>query len=152
VPAINRHYIIALVIAPLLAVLAWAVVGNLAKEKPAPAQVGQSYPLLEKSNCRYPSGVCDLENVDFEASMTYRENAQGGHLQLEASHSLSAALVSVGPAGTESPPQAMVPGSATQWTLPLSSRPDSTSRIRLVLKAAGSTYFVEASTAFLQEH
>ena len=131
--------------------LAWVVVGQLATESPEPAQVGQSYPLLEKSNCRYASGVCDLENVDFRASMTYREDAQGGYLQLHASHALSGALISVGPVAAESAPQAMVADSATRWTLRLAARPDSTARIRLVLKAAGSTYFVEASTAFLQK-
>jgi hypothetical protein len=107
---------------------------------------------VEKSNCRYASGACDLENVDFKASLAYRDGADGGYLQLDSSHPLSGALVSVGPSGADPAPQSMVSGdvSAKRWTLPLPTRPDSASRIRLVMRAAGSKYFVEASTAFLQ--
>ena len=61
----NKHVIVALIVAPVLSVLAWYAVGSFTGEQPTPAEPGQSYPLVEKSNCRYPSGECELENEDF---------------------------------------------------------------------------------------
>lgn len=148
---ISRHYILALVIAPFLAALAWFSVGKLSTATPQSSQVGQSYPLVEKSNCRYASGACDLENVDIEVRLTYQEGAQGGYLQLDSSHPLTGAIVSVAPPEADPEPLSMVPAvvGAKRWTLPLPVRPDAASRIRLVLSVAGSTYFVEASAVFL---
>ena len=52
--------------APVLGVVAYFGVGAMFGEKPMPAVAGQSYQLIEKSNCRYSSGQCGLKNVDFE--------------------------------------------------------------------------------------
>ena len=120
---------------------------------PQSAKAGQAYPLVEKSNCRYASGVCDLENVEFRASLRYRDREEGGYLQLDASHPLSGVLVSIGLPGAGPAPLNMLPSadSAMRWTLALPVRPAYTSRIHLALSAAGSTYYVDASTAFLQQ-
>jgi hypothetical protein len=117
------------------------------------AQVGQTYPLVEQSNCRYTSGRCDLENVEFKASLTYIEGTDGGYLQLDSSHPLSGALVSLALPGFDSAPVNMDSGidSAKRWALALPNRPAAAARIRLVLSRAGSAYFVDASTAFLQQ-
>ena len=69
----NKHVIIALIVTPILAALAWIGVGQLMGEKPHAARPGQSYPLVEKSNCRYESGACDLENEDFLLRLTFHE-------------------------------------------------------------------------------
>ena len=132
--------------------LAWTVVGRLGADTPEPARAGQSYPLQAQSNCRYASGACDLENVDFGARLVYREGADGHILQLDASHALSGALLSLGPPDADPAPQSMqrVHDDASRWVLPLTTRPSPDMRIRLVLSASLSTYFVETGTAFLQ--
>ena len=132
--------------------LAWTVVGRLGAENPQPARAGQSYPLQAQSNCRYASGACDLENVDFMARLVYRESADGHLLQLDASHALAGAVLSIGPPDTDPPPQSMqrVYDNGRRWVLPLATRPGPAMRIRLVLSASLSTYFVDTGTAFLQ--
>jgi hypothetical protein len=148
----NKHVIIAMIVAPILAVLAWIAVGQLAGEKAAPARPGQSYPLVEKSNCRYPSGACDLENEDFKLRLTVEEGPGGAHMVLSASHPLEGVVLSVALPDSEQPPSGMraTDGQGIQWRIGLESMPAAEERIRLVAHAAGSSYFGEASTTFLQ--
>ena len=51
--------------------LAWFAVGAFLGEEPQQAAPGQSYPLVERSNCRYDSGHCDLHNEDMQLSITF---------------------------------------------------------------------------------
>jgi hypothetical protein len=62
----NKHVIIAMLVAPVLALISYFSVDALVAEKPHAAQVGEHYSLLEKSNCRYSSGACNLKNGDVE--------------------------------------------------------------------------------------
>ena len=61
----NKHFIVALLIAPILAIIAYFGVDIAVSEKPHAAKKGQSYKLVSKSNCRYTSGLCDMENGEF---------------------------------------------------------------------------------------
>jgi hypothetical protein len=148
----NKHVIIAMIVAPILAVLAWIAVGQLAGERATPARPGQSYPLVEASNCRYPSGACDLKNEDFKLRLTVEDGPGGPQMVLSASHSLEGALVSVAMAGSDQPPSGMraTDGRGLEWRIGLGSQPSADERIRLVARSGGSSYFGEASTTFLQ--
>ena len=148
----NKHVIVAMIVAPVLAILAWFSVGEFIGEKPRVAQPGQSYPLVEKSNCRYASGLCELENEDFRLKLSYQDDATGRHLLLRASHALKGVVISVGLPEHEVQPGAMrsADGQGLEWRLALGSRPAPNERIRLVASAAGSRYFGEAGTLFLQ--
>jgi hypothetical protein len=148
----NKHVIVAMIVAPVLAILAWFSVGEFIGEKPQVARPGQSYPLVEKSNCRYESGLCELENKDFRLKLFYRNDAAGRQLVLRASHALEGVVISVGVPEGEEPPGAMrsADEQGLEWRLALDSRPTPEERIRLVASAAGSTYFGEAGTLFLQ--
>jgi hypothetical protein len=53
----NKHVVIAALMAPVLALIANFRIGAMLGEDPQPAEAGQSYPLLEKPNCRYASGA-----------------------------------------------------------------------------------------------
>ena len=68
----NKHLVVAMLVAPILAILAWYAIDVLVGEKPRPAEEGQSYPLAEKPNCRYGSGACGLKNADFELQLSTR--------------------------------------------------------------------------------
>ena len=147
----NRHVITALLVAPILAVLAWFAVGNLVGERATPAQAGQSYPLVARSNCRYESGQCDLENEDLRLTLSF-ESSFGGALELRSSHALDSVLMAVADVSAEPNPRHMQPQDTDgrRWRLPLNARPGVNDRIRLVAEAGGARYFAEAQTLFLQ--
>lgn len=65
----NKHLILAMFIAPLLAVIAYFTVDKVVSEKPHVAVQGGKYKLLARSNCRYKSGVCTLENGDIKIKL-----------------------------------------------------------------------------------
>jgi hypothetical protein len=147
----NKNLLVAILVAPVLSILGWWAAGTFIGEKPRPVQEGQVYPLLEKSSCRYASGLCELENVDFKLVLSYREDNLGRHMVVRASHSLQGILMAVGPAESESAPGEMkvMDEQGTQWQMALDRRPDPQARIRLVVRAVGSTWFGDASTQFL---
>jgi hypothetical protein len=140
-------------VAPILSVVAWWAIGVLFGEKPQQAQEGRTYPLLEKSNCRYASGLCTLENVEFKLALSYTEDDAGYFLVVRASHILQGILLAVGQSEVElSSPAAMtaVDEQGTHWRMALDSRPTTQARIRLVASASGSTWFGDDSASFLQ--
>jgi len=65
----NKHVIIAMLVAPVLAIMAWFAVDYFIGERPHAAKEGAAYTLIAKSNCRYDSGQCDLENSDFKLNL-----------------------------------------------------------------------------------
>lgn len=147
----DRHVIIAVIVAPVLAVLAWLAAGQFTGEAPRPAVPGQAYPLVEKSNCRYPSGACDLENEELRLRLAAAAGA-GAELVLRSSHPLQGVVLGVGLPEEETRPSVMraADGRGLEWRLALGAMPSPVQRIRLVAVAGGSSYFAEAATAFLQ--
>lgn len=145
----NKHVVIALIVAPILSILAWFAVGEIAGEKAKPAQWGESYPLVEKSNCRYESGRCDLENEGFKLTL---EVVSGTDLLLESAHPLLQVMISVGNPTRELPPVAMaaVDGAGLKWRYPMTSMPGSIDRIRVVATTEHNAYFGDAATVFIE--
>lgn len=154
----NKHVVIALIIAPVLSVLAWFAVGRLAGEDAAPAQPGQSYPLVAKSSCRWPSGQCELENGDF--LLTLRID-RGLRLSLSSAHPLEGVMLGVFDPeagqlaegellGFSAGPMVQADESGLLWETQLARRPSADDRFRLVAGAGGSTYYAETSTQFAQ--
>ena len=148
----NKHVIIAMIVAPILSVLAWIGVGQLAGEKPRAARPGQSYPLVEKSNCRYESGACDLQNEEFKLRLTLQTTGAGAEMVLTASHPLEGAVIGIGPPDAENQPATLraTDGQGLEWRLAVAGRPGPEERIRLVARAGESSYFGDAATTFLQ--
>jgi len=147
----NKHVVIAMIVAPILAVMAWFAAGQFTGETPQAAVPGQSYPLVEKSNCRYPSGACDVENEGLRLRLTAGE-AGGNELLLTSSHPLDGVVLGLGSADEETEPAAMraADGQRLEWRLQLGAAPLPVQRIRLVALAAGSSYFADVGTTFLQ--
>jgi hypothetical protein len=146
----NRHIVIAMLVAPLLAVLAWFSVGLLVSEKPLPARGGSSYPLVEQSSCRWASGSCELENGDLQLSLRIGE-AVGLSLRLHSSHALDGVQLAFAAPGANPLPRSMSRADDTgrEWSLSVDELPSKEQRIRLVVSRSGSAFFADASTAFL---
>lgn len=147
----NKHMIIAMLVAPVLAVLAWFAVGEFAGEQAHKAEAGREYPLVEQSNCRYESGVCELRNEDMVIKLSLEQGADEV-LVLRASHALEGVLMAIGPPESSLPPDKMrtSDGQGKEWRMLIGGVPGPQERIRLVATAGGSAYFAEASTRFVQ--
>ncbi|MEE4145473.1 MAG: hypothetical protein V2I26_11780 [Halieaceae bacterium] len=148
----NKHVIIAMIVAPVLAILAWVGVGQFAGETPQAPVAGKSYPLVEKSNCRYASGACDLENEDFRLRLTLTGVDSLAELVVRSAVPLDGVVLGIGLPEHEPEPTPMraTDGQGLEWHLVVGRIPGPQERIRVVAIADGSSYFAEASTAFLQ--
>ncbi len=148
----NKHLVIALIVGPVLAILAWFAVGQLLGERAEPAVSGRAYPLLEKSDCRYASGHCKLENQDFKLMLRVERQGLDTVLVLVSDHALEGVMFSVAAPGTASSPLAMDAREPEnkKWAYTLVGMPGPEERIRLVASSANSQYFGDASTLFIQ--
>ena len=147
----NKHVVVALIVGPILAILAWLAVGQIVAEKAALAEPGKSYPLVEKSDCRYESGHCTLENESFKLSLSIVQRDENTVLVLKSKHPLRGVVVAVADFDREGVPEAM--GSrgvgGREWFIVLDRKPLATERILLVASAGGAQYFGDAATLFI---
>jgi hypothetical protein len=143
----NRHVIIALLVTPVLAVLAWIGVGQLAGEKPAPAAPGRAYPLVEQPNCRYASGACDLRNAELELRIILSAGSEP-QVTVTSSHPLERVQLALAVGGGNDLPGDLVPAGDGRWEGRLRTRPAAGDRLRLVARGAGAFYYGEVATAF----
>ena len=148
----NKHLVVAFIVGPVLAILAWFAVGQLVGNRAALAVSGESYPLLEKSDCRYASGHCKLENQDFKLALSVEHHGLDFVLVLASDYALEGVMVSVGVPGGAAKPEAMQTGDkgGMQWKYTLEGIPDLEERIHLVASSGGSQYFGDAATLFIK--
>ena len=148
----NKHLVVAMLVAPILAVLAYYAIDSMVGEKPKPAQEGLSYPLVEKPNCRYSSGKCGLKNGDFELELVTSDQGPGHvELVLESVYALDGVMVSlVRDQQDEKPPEAMrsTRDDGRQWSLTLERPEPESDRLRLAASAQGSMYYGDVATRF----
>ncbi len=85
----NKHVIVALIVAPILAILSWFATGYFVDEKPHTMQEGSVYTLNVKSNCRWASGNCTLENNDIIIDVTGKYTSYTLELAMKSSVTLS---------------------------------------------------------------
>lgn len=151
----NKHVIVAFIVAPILAVLAYLGVDSMVAETPHAAKAGESYKLLAKPNCRYESGVCSLVNGDVEMDMILSPSEQGfGLLTLHANMPLQGAKLALGSGETTAQPAdfAATSDNAKDWQLLLASKPEQNQLIRLVVSVDGVYYYGETPTIFFEYH
>lgn len=148
----NKHVIIATLMAPVLALVAYFGVNAMLSEKPQAAEPGQSYQLAEKPNCRYSSGLCGLKNADFELTLTFEMRGSARMLlKLESEHPLDGVLVALAEdkADEQNPMEMRATAtSGLHWSLDM-VRPDpDIHRLHLVASSGGTLYFGDAATKF----
>lgn len=150
----NKHTIVAVLVAPVLAVLAWYAADLLVGEKPHAAKAGQNYELVEKPGCRWASGECELKNGDFELALT-PEWVESDRLRLKLESVFPLEGVKLAMAGSELEnvrPRDMRPLSddGRTWTIELASPDPEVDRLRLVAAAGQSLYYGDAALKFVQ--
>ena len=148
----SKHVVVAMLVAPVLAILSYFALDALVGEKPKPAQEGQSYPLAEKPNCRYGSGRCGLKNADFELELSALELGENRvALTLTSFFPLEGVVISLVENDQDATaPESMQPrsGDGKAWSLDI-ARPDpERHRLRLVASAQGSLYYGDVATKF----
>lgn len=149
----NKHFIVALLVAPILAVISYFAVDYMVTERPQPAKTGMAYRLVAMPNCRYASGVCGFKNGDFEVELRLANISDDNVVfSLVSNFPLRGAKFSL--ASSENKfvaPLAMLQESQDRksWTLETNAEFSETSLVRLVVASGGSRYFAETGVEFI---
>lgn len=147
----NKHVITAMIMAPILAIASYYLVDLAVKEVPHKAVAGGAYKLVAKSNCRYSSGKCDLENGDFKSTVRVLQNAQQQIISLRSDNALQMARVGfVSGDGTEYAPIQLTASDAAgkEWQSVINVVTDESTLMRVALSANGAHYYTETNMAF----
>ena len=148
----NKHLVIAMLVAPVLSIMAWFAVDYFIGERPHAAKEGAAYTLIAKSNCRYDSGQCDLENSDFKLSIRpLAISVNSVQLEMRSAFPLQSATLGLVTNGTAATPSPMVAATeeGLRWTTRI-DRPSEGSTIRLAVTAQGATWYAEVPTVFIR--
>ncbi|HDM8061856.1 hypothetical protein [Vibrio harveyi] len=150
----NKHFIIALLIAPILSLIAYFGTDMALSEKPHAAKEGESYKLASKSNCRYTSGLCDMENGDFKVKFRSEKLTQDSlELSLHAAYPLEGVKLSVVDSQEQNAqPIGMKPAdqAGQNWTITLPKPASAESWLRVAIQSEGTLYYGETQTAFVK--
>ena len=148
----NKHLVVAMLVAPVLAILAWFAVDYFVAERPHAAKEGAAYTLIAKSNCRYDSGQCDLENSEFKLSIRPTSvTAEGVQLEMTSAFPLQSAILGLVNDSIPAAPSTMEPATdeAMLWTARIDRPSGDTSTIRIAVTARSATWFAEVPTVFI---
>ncbi len=152
----NKHVVIAMCVAPILAIVSYIAVDKIVAEPPQAIQSGNAYPLRAKSNCRYASGKCTLENQDVLVTIeSHWISDNEVQMQAYANHTIQnsyfALLQPSANQSTETEPQPLVLDTTKQntWqiTFKVANRSD-VSKLRVILNIAGSHFYAETEASF----
>ncbi len=146
----NKHVIVALLAAPVLAVLTYVGVDHMVKPTAIAAQPGESFPLAARSNCRYPSGKCSLINGDFSLDLLPQLSKSGRirSISLQSEHPIEGARFALLDANGATVQTAI----AAQGLLSLQEHNlDHIQNIQLAIKSNGIVYYAETQTIFLHQ-
>ncbi|MEM8983894.1 MAG: hypothetical protein AAGC71_12765 [Pseudomonadota bacterium] len=144
----SPHIIVALLVAPVLAVLAYFAASKLVGDTAGPAQRGASYPLLVGANCRRSSGQCQLSNAQLRIDLTMTAYSDAAiTLELYASNTFDGVLIGDGTdKATASPFERIAP---LRWRVAL-PHPSDAATLPFVAVADTTAFFAELPTDFLQ--
>ena len=149
----NKHVVIAMLVAPVLSIMAWFAVDYFLSERPQAAKEGATYTLIAKSNCRYDSGQCDLENAEFKISIRPMSVTSSGiQLEMTSAFPLQSATLGLVNNGTPAAPSKMLAttGEALHWTTRIDRPSNDSSTIRVAVTSDGSTWYAEIPVIFLR--
>ncbi len=148
----NKHVVVAMLVAPILAVMAWFAIDYFVAERPHAAKEGAAYKLVAQPNCRYDSGQCDLENSEFRLSIRPEMLAATSmSLTMTSSHPLESAAMGVIDSNDGAPQQmTLTDDNGTTWQALLPRPASDEATIRLAVTAQGATWYAEIPVVFLE--
>lgn len=140
----NKHVVAAMIITPVLAIIAFIATDKVVSEKPHTAKVGESYELIARSNCRYTSGVCTLKNGNFMLDIEFQ--LPDKIFTVKSNHPLQGVKVGF----DKDEPIELQKSDATQtnWVGAIDETVLESNTFQLVAKANDSLYFAENSMGF----
>jgi hypothetical protein len=147
----NKHVILAMFVAPVLAIIAYFATDRIVSEKPHQAQQGNSYKLAAKSNCRYKSGLCTLHNGDVEVNVRVEQVSDAAFkLILQSNMPLTNALASFANGESEAQPGSLYPAAAQEntWNAEFRLADIEKTTLRLVLEISDSIFYAETPAIF----
>lgn len=148
----DKHLLIAMVMAPLLALIAYFGINFMLGETPQAAEAGSSYLLVEKPNCRYASGRCGLKNADFELEFDFEHGTDGRLLlKLSSENPLEGVMLAMVEGGDdEEQPEPMRPVGidGMSWVIEVASPDPEHHRLHLVASANQALYFGDVAMKF----
>jgi len=149
----NKHFVIATLMAPLLALISYFGIDALLSDKPQAAEAGQSYQLIGKPNCRRSGGVCGLKNRDFELKLSFDWiDDDRLLLKLESVHPLDGVMVAmIEDEVDERRPVEMRPmgSDGLVWSVDLANPDPERNRLHLVASSNQSLYFGDVAMKFI---
>ncbi len=145
----NRHFVIAMIVAPILAIIAWFGVDKLVAPPPVAAQPGQTFELIAKPNCRYDSGHCELVNGDVKVMLEPQDN---GQLKMLSNQLVQVSRLELLGAADESLQQLdfKAPQGTAEAMLDLSVPYSEIQSLRIAFNIEGTFYYAETGTKFLE--
>ena len=160
----NKHLILAMFVAPVLAIIAYFAVDYVVSEKPQAAVEGAAYKLAARSNCRYQSGACTLKNGDIEVHLYARRiDDQTVELKMQSELPVQKAIISHVVGELASNPVAMNADmtadgdqddnladnmAADRYVILKLADPENT-HLRMALNIADTMYYAETTAVFV---
>ncbi len=148
----NKHVIIALLVAPMLAIMAWFAVDYFVAEQPQAVQPGESYPLVAKPNCRRLSEGCELTNADLTLTLVVTgADATGASVELTSVFPLQHAAVGFANDDVDEGPPAMLESADTEglsWAGNVTGQIDADTSMRVLVRANEATFYGEVPVTF----
>ena len=144
--------ILAMFVAPVLAIIAYFSVDYVVSEKPQAAMQGGTYKLAAKSNCRYQSGLCTLKNGDIEVQLRARRIGEKTvELSMHSGLPIQYAIISSVTVETAAEPVQMNAASAEMksWHITLELADPEKSSLRLALSISDTVYYAETTAVFI---
>jgi len=148
----NKHLIVAMLVAPVLALIAYFAVDYVVSEKPSAAKEGSTYKLAAKSNCRYQSGLCTLKNADIELVIrANRIDERTVELVLTSELEVDNVLISLVNTDADAQPVQMQAkaGQSDVLHATFDNFDPNRSMLRLAAAIAGSMYYAETTAVFV---
>ena len=148
----NKHIIVAMLVAPVLAIIAYFATDHIVSEKPHKVQQGQAYKLAANPNCRYPSGQCTLRNGDIEINVRLERISDATlKLVLKSSTPIQQALASFATESTEPQPTTLYRSAVDvdTWNAEFRQTGIENSTMRLVVEISGSKFYAETAAVFI---
>ena len=153
----NKHFIVAMLVAPILALIAYFATDLAVGEKPQKAKAGESYKLAASPNCRFDSGRCTLKNGELKVDIRASHVETGGWIfTLDSNQDISTAALVIVPADdSDTSPinmEAQEPeaesDSVTSWFVSIEEFDKENDIMRVALSLGQSFYYVETRAIF----